>query len=242
MLKIFEKELNSYLNSLVAYIVIIIFCTSMGLILWYFPETSVLEYGYADMSSYFSLAPYIFLFLIPAITMRSFAEEQKSGTLELLLTRPFKKYDIIIGKYLAALIIILLAILLSAVYYVSIYQLGNPTGNIDTAGTVGSYLGLISLAAVYTAVGVFCSSLTENQVIAFILAVFGCFLLYQGLDSFSSIDMWGKTSYLLEQLGLTFHYNYMSKGLIDIKSVLYFLSIVAIFMGLTKLKLDSRTW
>src|SRR5436190_20269766 len=166
MLQILTKEFNSFLNSLIAYLVIGVFLTGIGLLMWVFPETSVLDYGYADMDTLFSFGPYVFIFLIPAITMRSFAEEKKGGTMELLLTKPLRDWDIILGKYLAGFFLILVALIPTIIYYFSIRQLGNPVGNIDTPGVIGSYIGLVLLGGVFCSVGIFASSITPNQIVA----------------------------------------------------------------------------
>ncbi len=242
MIKVFKKEVHSFLNSLIAYIVISVFLTGMGLILWVFPESSILEYGYADMGSLFSLAPYVFMFIIPAITMSMFAEEKKSGTMEFLFTKPLSDMDIILGKYFAGLTIVLFTLAPTLIYYFTVSHLGNPPGNIDTAGTFGSYLGLILLGSVFTAIGIFASSLSENQVVAFIVAVFISFLIYSGLRSIASIDIWGSYSNSIDKLGITYHYNAMSKGLIDSRNVVYFFSVITLFLLLTKLKIGSRKW
>lgn len=242
MFQLLKKEINSFLNSLIAYIVISVFLTGIGLLIWVFPETNVLQYGYADMSTLFTLGPYVFMFLIPAITMRLFAEEKKGGTMELLLTRPLSAWDIIIGKYLSGFLLVIFALLPTLVYYFSIAALGNPPGNIDTAGVAGSYMGMILLGAVFTAIGIFSSSLTENQIVAFILAVFLCFMLYDGFSSLAAIDVWGKWSAAIEQMGITYHYAAMSKGLIDSRNVIYFLTVIVLMLLCTHLNLERRKW
>src|SRR5688572_24468758 len=161
MLQVFSKEFNSFLNSLIAYIVIGVFLTAVGLLMWVFPDTSVLDYGYADMDTLFLLAPYVFIFLVPAITMRSFSEEKKSGTIELLITKPLSDWDIIAGKFLANFFLVLFALVPTVLYYYSIYRLGNPVGNIDTSGVIGSYIGLAFLAGVFCSIGLLASSLTR---------------------------------------------------------------------------------
>lgn len=241
MWTVFSKEVNSFLNSLIAYLVIGVFLTSMGLLMWVFPDTNVLDYGYADMETLFRLGPYVFMFLIPAICMRLFAEEKKGGTLELLLTRPLSEIQIIGGKYLAGLFLVFFTLLPTVLYYFSISALGNPPGNIDTAGVLGSYIGLLLLGAAFTSVGVFSSALTENQIVAFILAVFFSFFLYTGLSSVAAINTWGRLSLWLDQLGMLYHYNALSKGLIDSRDVVYFVSIILLFLLLTKLKINTRT-
>jgi ABC-2 type transport system permease protein len=240
MWTVFSKEVNSFLNSLIAYVVIAVFLTGIGLLMWVFPETSVLDYGYADMETLFSLGPYVLMFLIPAITMRLFAEEKKGGTLELLLTRPLSEVQIIGGKYLAGLFLVIFTLLPTALYYFSISSLGNPPGNLDTAGILGSYVGLVLLGAAFTAIGLMASSLSENQIIAFILAVFLCFFLFTGFTSIAAINVWGSYSLFLEQLGMLTHYNSLSKGLLDSRDIVYFLSVIFIFLLITRLKLNQR--
>ncbi|PIB36034.1 gliding motility-associated ABC transporter permease subunit GldF [Reichenbachiella sp. 5M10] len=242
MYAVFVKEINSFLNSLIAYIVIAVFLTTIGLLMWVFPESSVLEYGYADMSTLFNLGPYVFMFLIPAITMRFFAEEKRTGTNELLLTRPMTAMQIILGKYLAGFVLVVLSVLPTLLYFYTVYQLGKPVGNLDISGTIGSYIGLLLLGGVFVSIGVFASSVTENQVVAFVLAVFLCFLLYSGLDSIATIDIWAGSALFLQQASMLFHYGALSRGLIDLSDIVYFLSVIAGMLLLTKLILDARKW
>ncbi|MFD1467033.1 gliding motility-associated ABC transporter permease subunit GldF [Hymenobacter caeli] len=241
MLTILNKEFNAFLNSAVAYVVLGVFLVATGLFVWVFPDSSVLDYGFADLQTLFSLAPWLFLFLIPAITMRTFAEEKKAGTIELLLTRPLTDGQIIGGKYLACLLLALLALVPTLLYYFSVYRLGSPPGNIDSAATVGSYLGLALLAAVFAAIGILASALTRDQIIAFLVAVVGCFLLYSGFDSLASV-LDGSAAYYVSQLGIAAHYRDLSKGLVDSRDVVYFLSVVAVALQATRLVLRSRTW
>lgn len=242
MLPILCKEINSFLNSLTAYIIMAIFLIGMGLFIWVFPEYNVLDYGYADLSTLFGIAPYIFMFLIPAVTMRSFAEEKKGGTMELLLTRPLTDWDVILGKYLACFLLILFTLLPTLVYYYSMYVLGNPTGNIDSAGVFGSYIGLLLLAAVFTAIGIFASSISENQIVSFIVAAFLCFFWFAGFSALASLSSTGIWTYVAGQLGLDYHYNALSKGLIDSRNVIYFSSVIAVMLLATRLVLESRKW
>ena len=242
MLQVYSKEFNSFLNSLIAYIVIGVFLTAMGLLMWVFPDTSVLDYGYADMDTLFQLGPYVFIFLVPAITMRSFAEEKKAGTIELLLTKPVSDWDIILGKFFANFLLVLFAILPTILYYFSIRMLGNPPGNIDTPGAVGSYLGIAFLAAAFCSIGIFASSITSNQIVAFILAAFFCFLAFLGFDSISSLNFWSNDDLTIKQLGILYHYDSMRKGLIDTRDVVYFISVTFIMLSITKLILGSRQW
>lgn len=233
MLSIFKKEINSFFSSLTAYIVMAVFLTTIGLLLWVFPNSSVLNYGYADLGTFFNLTPYILIFLIPAITMRSFAEEFKNGTIELLLTKPLTDIGLVLGKFLANVLVVFLMLVPTLVYYYSVYQLGNPVGNIDAGAVFGSYVGLILLAAVFVAVGVWASSLTDNQIVAFVLGVFVCFLLYVGIGAIGSLDVWGSASYLLSWLALDQQYADLGRGLIDSRNVVYLLSIAALFIWLT---------
>ena len=242
MKEIFFKEVNGFLNSLIAYIVLSVFLVGMGLLVWVFPETSVLNYGYADLETLFSFGPYVLLFLIPAITMRMFAEEKKGGTMELLFTRPLTDWQIILGKYFSSLFLLLLALIPTLLYYYSVYELGNPEGNVDTAGVAGSYIGLFLLGSAFASIGIFASSLTENQIVAFLIALFLCFLLYSGFSSLASINVWGTWSYIIQQLGILHHYNALSRGLIDSRNLVYFLSLIILMLSFTKLILSSRKW
>jgi ABC-2 type transport system permease protein len=242
MLAILKKEFNGFLNSLIAYIVITVFLVAIGMFMWVFPESNVLDYGFADLQTLFSMAPWVFLFLIPAITMRTFAEEKREGTIELLLTKPITDLQLILGKYFAALLLALFALLPTLIYYYTVYQLGNPQGNVDSAAVIGSYLGLVFLAGVFAAIGVFASSVSDNQIISFVIAVFLCFIIYTGFDSIASIPVWGKYGYLISQLGISYHYSAISKGLIDSRDVLYFLSVITVMVLATKLVLQSRKW
>ncbi|TYZ10501.1 gliding motility-associated ABC transporter permease subunit GldF [Hymenobacter lutimineralis] len=241
MFAILRKEFNAFLNSPVAYVVIGVFLVATGLFVWVFPDSSVLDYGFADLQTLFNLAPWIFLFLIPAICMRTFAEEKKAGTIELLLTRPLTDGQLVGGKYLACLLLALLALVPTLLYYYSVYQLGNPVGNIDSAAFAGSFLGLALLAAVFAAIGVLASALTRDQIIAFLVAVVGCFLVYSGFDSLASLFD-GAPAYYIGQFGIAAHYRDMSKGLVDSRDLLYFFSIVALMLAATRLVLRSRTW
>lgn len=242
MLQVLAKEFSSFLNSLIAYVVIGVFLTGIGLLMWVFPETSVLDYGYADMDTLFSLGPYVFIFLIPAITMRSFAEEKKAGTMELLMTKPLSDWDVILGKFFATFCLVLLALVPTVLYYISVYSLGNPVGNVDTAGIVGSYIGLCLLAGVFCSVGIFASSITPNQIVAFIVAAFLCFILFTGFESLATLNVWSAYALVIKQLGIVYHYESLSKGLVDSRDVLYFLSVIFLLLSATKLILGSRQW
>lgn len=242
MIHVLSKEFSSFLNSLIAYVVIGVFLVGMGLLVWVFPETSLLDYGYADMGTMFSLAPYIFIFLIPAITMRSFAEEKKAGTMELLLTKPLTNWDILLGKFFACFLLVLFSLLPTLIYYVSMYQLGNPVGNIDTPGVIGSYLGLVLLGAVFCSIGIFASSITPNQIVSFIVAAFLCFIVYSGFDSIAMLDSFKDYALTIRQWGITYHYESISRGLLDSRDLVYFLSVTWLILFITRIILAARTW
>ncbi len=242
MVQIFFKEISAFFSSLTAYIVVGVFLVVTGLFVWVFPDTGVLESGFAQLDTLFSMSPYIFMFLIPAVTMRSFAEEKKSGTIELLFTRPLTDWQIILGKYLSCWALAVSALLPTLLYVYSVYQLGSPKGNLDMAAVMGSYVGLVCLAAVFVSIGVFASSLTDNQIVAFLVAVFLCFFSYDGLGLVSSINVWASYSYFIAQLGIDYHYNSISRGLIDSRDLLYFGSFVLAMLALTRLVLASRKW
>jgi ABC-2 type transport system permease protein len=240
MIRIFIKEFNSFLNSLIAYLVIGVFLTGIGLLVWVFKETSVLDYGFADMDTLFAMGPYVFIFLIPAITMKSFAEEKKLGTMELLLTKPLSDWDIVLGKFFASFALVLLALAPTLVYYFSTYRLGNPVGNIDTAGVIGSYIGISFLAMVFCSIGILASTVTSSQIVSFILAAFLCFILYSGFESLASLS--GSSALTIKQFGILYHYDSLSKGLIDSRDVVYFVSVAGLILLGAKTVIGSRQW
>lgn len=242
MYAVFKRELFSFLNSLMAYITIGIFLLACALLLWFFPDTSILDYGYAELNGFFNLVPFLFMFLIPAISMRSFAEERREGTYVLLATRPLSDLQIIMAKYLACVVLLLFALVPTLVYYYSIYELGYPKGNIDSGAVIGSYLGLFLLGNAFTAIGIFASSITKNQVIAFAVAVFLCFFTYSGLDSISKVFELQYLGTLLVNLGINEHYQSISRGVLDTRDLIYFISFVVVFLGLTKLAIGGRKW
>ena len=240
MFTLFKKEINGFLNSLIGYIVMIVFLLMTGLFLWVFPlEFNILDFGFDGL---FIMAPFVFLFLIPAITMRSFADEKKSGTLELLMTQPLTDLQVIMAKYFAGIVLVIISLLPTLVYYGSVYMLGLPAGNLDSGSIWGSYLGLLFLGASFVAIGIFASTLTDNQIVSFILAVFICFFLYMGFEFIYNFVVSGKTGLIIESLGLNAHYSSMSRGVIDSRDLIYFLSVTALFVLLTKLSLESRKW
>ena len=243
MRSIFLKEVNAFFSSLIGYIVIGTFLVLLGLVMFVFPDTSVLEYEYASLNQLFDIAPLIFMFLIPAITMRSFAEEYQSGTMELLATRPVSDWHIVLGKYLASLLLVAFALLPTLLYYYTIYQLGEPVGNLDSGAIIGSYIGLFLLAGAFVAIGLFASSITGNQIVAFVLATFLCFLLYYGFNYFSRLPVLvGKADDVVEMFGIDYHYRSMSRGLLDSRDLVYFLSVIALFLMMALVSIERRKW
>ncbi len=242
MFHILLKELNNFFNSPIAYIVIGVFLTGVGLFVWVFPQSSILDGQYAQLDTLFSLTPYVYMFLIPAIAMRTFAEEKKTGTMELLVTKPLTDMQIVLGKYFASLLLVFFSILPTIIYYCSVYQLGSPKGNIDSAAVFGSYIGLVLLGGVFTALGIFASSLTSNQIGSFIVAVFLCFILYEGLGSVAAIDAWSPYAEVLSYLAVDKHYDALSRGLIDSRNIVYLMSLSGGLIYATCLVLSSRKW
>jgi ABC-2 type transport system permease protein len=243
MYAIFKKELNSFLSSLIGYIVIAVFLLINGLFLWVFPlDFNILDYGYASLDSLFVFAPFVFLFLIPAISMRSFSEEKRTGTIELLMTKPLTEFQIILGKYLAAIVLLLFTLIPTFFYYYTVHNLGFPKGNLDFGGTWGSYIGLLFLGSAFAAIGLFVSSLTNNQIVSFIVSVFLSGFCYFGFDFIYEFRFLGSLDLFVKSLGINEHYVSMSRGVIDTRDVLYFLSFIMIFLLLTKISLEKRKW
>jgi len=242
VLSILNKEINGFFSSLAAYISMAVFLLVTGLFLWVFPDSSILDYGYAGLDSFFNIAPYLFMFLIPAITMRSLAEEQKDGTFELLATRPLSDWQIVMGKFLASLLIVVMTLIPTLIYYISVYQLGISKGNIDTGSVIGSYLGLILLGGAFTSIGLFTSSFGKNQIIAFTLSVFLCFVTFSAFDSISKIISLQSLESSLTSLGINQHYQSISRGVLDSRDFIYFLSFAGLFLLLTKTVLGARKW
>lgn len=235
-----KKELRQYFSSLTAYIAIIVFLLLNGLFLFVFPDTSLLDYGYATLDKFFELAPWILLLLVPAISMRAFADEFRVGTFELLRTRPLTSWEIVIGKYLSCLVVVLCSLLPTIIYAYTVQHL-SVEGGIDLGGTMGSYIGLILLASVFTAIGICCSSFTNNAVIAFLIAAFACFLVYDAFTAISKIPSFeAGPDYYIEMLGIDFHYRSISRGVVDSRDIIYFLSIIVLFLFITKRNLQKR--
>lgn len=243
MYAIFIKELNSFFSSLTGLIAAIVFLVVNGLFIWVFPgELNVFDGGYSTLDTLFIMAPWIFLFLVPAIAMRTFSEEKRTGTIELLLTRPITDIHLIMGKYLAVVVLVIIILLPSLIFFLSVYLLGSPVGNIDTGGTWGSYIGLFFLAAGYAAISVFASSLTQNHIVSFIIGVILSFFIYIGFESIASVHLLKDVEHIIVSLGINEHYQSLSRGVIDSRDIIYFIGLSAFFILLTRLVLQSRKW
>ena len=243
MFTLFKKEINGFLNSLIGYIVVLVFLLVIGLFLWVLPvESNIFDFGFASIDGLFILAPFVFLFLIPAITMRSFADEKKSGTLELLMTQPLTELQVILAKYFAGVALVLFSLIPTLIYYFTVYHLGSPPGNIDSGGMWGSYIGLFFLGSAFVAIGIFASSVSDNQIISFVIAVFLCAFSYMGFELFYTFILSGKAGLMVQSLGLNAHYSSMSRGVIDTRDLIYFISVTVLFVLLTKISLESRKW
>lgn len=243
MFSIYKKELTGFFSTLTGYIVIGVFLVINSLFMWVFPgELNIPEGGYATLETIFLISPWVFLFLVPAVTMRMISEEKRLGTIELLYSRPITESHIVAGKFLAAVTLVLLSLLPLAVSYLTVWFTGNPPGNLDIGGTWGSVIGLFFLAAIYAAIGLFASSLTENQVISFIVAVIICFIMFTGFDSVAGLPGLRQIDEFVIRLGINEHYRSMSRGVIDIGDIAYFLVVIVIFNEATRLVLTSRKW
>ena len=243
MFTLFLREINNFFNNLIGYISIAVFLVINSLFLWVFPlDTNVLQSGFANIDGLFNMGPFVFLFLIPAITMRFFADEKKSGTIEFLLTKPLTDTQIVLAKYFAALTLVVFSLLPTLIYVVTVYNIGFPVGNMDMGATWGSYLGLLFLGAGFVAIGLFASSLTDNQIVSFIISIFLCGFAYIGFEFIYSLDLFGNLDLFIRNLGIYAHYTSISRGVIDSRDVLYFLSLIVLFLLFTKIKLESRKW
>ncbi len=241
MKAILKKELNSFFSTPIGYFVIAVYLLFNGLFLWVFEgDFNILHAGFADLNSYFFLAPWIFIFLIPAITMRSFSDEINDGTIEILSSKPITNWQIILGKYFGSLLLVLLAIVPTLIYVYSIYQLGNPIGNIEFGTTFGSFVGLFFLASAYIAIGIFSSTISKNQIVSFIIAVIVSFFAYYGIEALANYSLFGSLDYTFRRLGMSEHYNSIGKGVIDTRDLIYFLTITLLFLFLTKLRIRNE--
>ncbi|MDX5325077.1 MAG: gliding motility-associated ABC transporter permease subunit GldF [Bacteroidota bacterium] len=237
------KEIRGFFNSLTGYLVVIVFLLLNSLFLWILPGNfNILDGGYASLDNLFLLSPWVFLFLIPAITMRLFADEKRGGTMEFLLTKPITDLQIILAKYLAGLLLVILSVIPTLVFYYTVHELGNPVGNIDQGGTIGSYLGLVFLGGAYVAIGLFASSVTENQIISFILAAILSFFFFLGFDQIAGLEIFGNWDLVILGLGINEHYVSMSKGVLDTRDMIYFITLIMAFLLGTRLVLQSRKW
>lgn len=243
MFALLRKEIESFLSSLIAYIVIVVFLLVVSFFLWVISfGHNIITNGYAGIDGLFVIAPMVFLFLIPAITMRMFAEEKKGGTIELLLTQPLSELQIILAKFLAGVILVVFAVLPTLVYYYSVYQLGMPPGNIDTGAMWGSYIGLLFLGATFVAIGLFSSSITDNQIVSFILAALLSAFFYIGFEFIWPLDVFSNVGLFIGSLGIFTHYESISRGVIDSRDIIYFISVIVFFLLLTRFALASRKW
>ena len=236
MLAILKKEFNSFFASPIAYLVIGVFLLINGLFLWVFKDDfNILNAGFADLNPFFYLSPWVLLFLIPAVTMKSFADEFNNGTIELLKTKPISNWQIVLGKFGGSFLLVIIALVPTLVYVYSVYQLGNPIGNLDVGSTFGSYIGLLFLVATYVSIGLFTSTLSKNQIVAFILGVFITFLLFYGFDAIS--NSFANESLTIQQFGMYEHFKSISRGVIDTRDILYFISVTIFFLFITKQQL-----
>ncbi len=243
MVALINKEISGFFSSLTGYIVIIVFLSVNGLFIWVFPgELNMPDSGYSTLDTLFIIAPWVFMFLVPAVTMRMFAEEKKTGTLELILVRPITDLQIVFAKFISAVVLVLFSLIPTLIYFWSIYALGSPPGNIDTGAVWGSYLGLFFLASCYAAIGVFASSLTDNQVVAFILAVLLAFFFFSGFELIGTLSANIRFQQFLFYLGINEHYKSISRGVADSRDIVYFLSLISFFLFLTRTVLQSRKW
>ncbi|MCC7533198.1 MAG: gliding motility-associated ABC transporter permease subunit GldF [Bacteroidia bacterium] len=242
MYVILKKEIRSFLSSLIAYVVIAVFLVAIGLFMWVLPEYNIFDMGYANMDTLFGMAPWVFVFLISAITMRSFSEEKKSGTIEILTTKPITDTQIILGKFFAGVILVLFSLLPTLLYFYTVYQLGTPVGNIDIGATWGSYIGLFFLASSFVAIGIFASVITDNQIVSFIVSMFLCYSFYALFDMFANFNLLGTFDSVVASLGIKAHYDSMSRGVVDSRDLLYFLSLIVSFLWATKTIFGSRKW
>jgi ABC-2 type transport system permease protein len=240
MFSITKKELHQFFSSLTGYITIILFLLVNGLFLFVLKDSNIFDFGYATLDKFFELAPWILLFLIPAITMRSLSDEFRTGTFEILQTRPLTKWQIVLGKYFAILTVILFSLLLTLIYVFTIKSL-SAGGGIDAGGITGSYIGLFFLAAVFSAIGLCCSGFTNNAVIAFLISAFACLILYFGFSAISQLPvLQGKADYYIEMLGIDFHYRSISRGVVDTRDIIYFFSIIFFFLLLAVKNLHKK--
>ncbi len=240
MISIAKKELHQFFSSLTGYITIILFLLVSGFFLFFLKDSNIFDFGYATLEKFFEIAPWIFIFLIPALSMRSFADEFKTGTFEILQTRPLTGWQIVAGKYFAVLLVIVIALLPTLLYVYTIHYF-SAGGGIDSGGIIGSYIGLFFLAAVFASISIWCSALTSNAVIAFLIGAFTCLVLYFGFNAFSKLPFFsGNADYYFEMAGIDFHYRSISRGVVDTRDIIYFLSIIFLFLFSTQKILSGK--
>lgn len=242
MFAIFRKEVTLFFSSLIGYIAIGVFLIANGLFIWVLPDFNIFDYGFATLEQLFQISPFVFLFLIPAITMRSFAEEQKTGTIEIISTKPVSDFQIVMGKYLAGLFLVFLSLLPTLLYFYTVSALAVPQGNVDSGATWGSYIGLLFLASAYLSIGLFASSLTDNQIVAFIVGMFLCFFFYQLLDFMRGLSFLTALDPILQQISIQNHYTSISRGVLDTRDLVYFISFSGLFLLFTRNMIQSRKW
>jgi ABC-2 type transport system permease protein len=242
MLAIFKKEINIFFSSLIGYISIGVFLLLTGMFMWILPEFNVFDFGFATLDQLFTIGPFVFLFLIPAITMRSFAEEQKTGTIEIISTKPVTDFQIVFGKYLAGLVLIIFALLPTLLYFYTISNLAYPQGNVDAGAAWGSYIGLLFIGGSYLSIGLFASSLTDKEIISFIVGMFLCFFFFQIIDWLKQISFLTSFDSIFDALSLQSHYISISRGVLDTRDLVYFLSFIGVFLFSTKTVIQSRKW
>lgn len=243
MVTLFLKEIKEFFSSITGYLVVIVFLLINSMFMWIFRGNfNVFDVGVANIDTLFIISPWVFLFLVPAITMNMFAGELKSGTMELLLTRPLTEFQIIMAKYLASVVLVIIALIPTLFYLFSINSLADPIGNVDFGAIFGSYIGLFFLAAIYSAIGIFASSFSKNAIISFLLSILLCYVFYLGFENLAFLGFSGKTSDFIISLGVNDHYRSMSRGVLDTRDIVYFISVISVFVFLTKLRLESRKW
>jgi len=243
MFTLFLKEIKEFFSSITGYLVVIVFLLVNSMFMWIFRGSfNIFDIGVANIDTLFVISPWVFLFLVPAITMNMFAGELKSGTMELLLTRPLTEFQIVFAKYMAAVVLVLIALLPTFFYLFSINSLADPVGNVDFGAIFGSYIGLFFLAAIYSAIGILASSFSKNAIISFLLSLLLCYVLFLGFENLAYLGFSGEVSDFIISLGINDHYRSMSRGVLDSRDIVYFLSVISIFIFLTKLRLESRKW
>lgn len=243
MYTLFLKEIKGFFSSAIGYLVIAVFLLIVSLFMWVFPTNfNIFQVNAANIDTLFLISPWVFLFLVPAITMNMFADELRTGNMELLLTRPISEFKIVTAKYLAAVVLVLIALLPTLLFLISINSLADPVGNVDYGAIIGSYIGLFFLGAVYAAIGIFASSLSKNVIVSFLLGIVFCFLFYLGFDLLSDLFSSGTGTDFVKSLGINDHYSSISRGVVDSRDIVYFLSVVVLFVFFSKLRLESRKW